>query len=336
MNPTQPAAYPEADANAHAQALARARRDVKDLRSFYFSFAAYVPVCTGLWVLNAATLGPGEEIWWAIYPTAGWGLSLVAWGAFRWGRAHWDFFGPEWEERKVQALMARSNIRRLSTEKALVTAQLRTLQAQIEPHFLFNTLANVQSLIRRQPEVAQSMLDQFITYLRQSLSASRAQTGTLGQEVELLRNYLGILQIRMGARLRFELDVPADLSGTPLAPMLLQPLVENAVQHGLEPKLEGGQVRVQARAQSRAGRAGLSVVVADDGLGVGAGAAPRTRDGAGGGTGKGAVGGVGLSNLRERLALLYDGQAQIDLVDAQPGTEVRLWLPIPHPEAVGS
>ena len=207
----------------------------------------------------------------------------------------------------AEAERERARARALAAEKQALDAQLRTLQAQIEPHFLFNTLANVASLIDAAPAEARRMLEQLIALLRASLSASRATSATLAQELELLHAYLDILAIRMGRRLRYRIDVPAELGAQPLPPLLLQPLVENAIKHGLEPKLAGGTVLVGARLRGDA----FEITVDDDGLGFRPGPAA----------------GVGLSNLRERLASLYGERARLAVEDLQPGTRVRVTLP---------
>jgi signal transduction histidine kinase len=195
-------------------------------------------------------------------------------------------------------------------EKRLIEAQLRMLQAQIEPHFLFNTLANVQSLIDASPATAKKMLALFNDYLRASLARTRGSKGTVQQEFDLLAAYLGILQIRMGERLAFRLDCPTDLRDCAFPPMLLQPLIENAVRHGLEPKVEGGEVTVTV---SRTG-GWLRLEVRDNGLGL-----PASVSGHG----------VGLSNVRERLSSLYDGKARFELCgQAGGGTLARLELPL--------
>jgi signal transduction histidine kinase len=295
---------------AYETALAQARKQVQAMREFYLHAAIYAIVITGLWIFNALS----SKFWWVQWPTFGWGIGLAVHGMTVFaGRS---FFGAEWQQRKVAELMARENLRVVTSEKERVHAQLRLLQAQIEPHFLFNTLANVHSLIERRPAEASVMLDHFIAYLRESLAASRAQQGTLAQEFALLRHYLELVRIRMGRRLAFALDLPADLAHEPLAPMLLQPLVENSVRHGLEPKVEGGRVAVQARRDG----AMLVIEVHDDGLGFGA-----QPDSAGTG--------VGLAHTRERLAVLYDGRATVEVTDAQPGTRVTLRLPLQHPAA---
>ncbi|MFL6630984.1 MAG: sensor histidine kinase [Massilia sp.] len=198
-------------------------------------------------------------------------------------------------------------------ERQALQAQLRLLQAQIEPHMLFNTLANLQGLIAIDPQQASRMLDHLIQYLRATLSATRAETTTLAQEFEAAEAYLGLMAVRMGARLAYRVDLPPELRGARLPAMLLQPLVENAIIHGLEPKIEGGAVTVEASA-----RAGLlEICVSDTGLGL-----DGTRTGA-----KGT--GVGVTTTRERLQVLYGTRAALTLVPARPhGVLARLTLPL--------
>ena len=292
-------------AQRHDEALRRARKRVKEIRSFYASGAMYCLVIPCLWAINLISGGP----LWAHWPMIGWGIGLTVHGLTVFaGRS---FFGSEWEEKKVEEIMVREKLKVVSGEKQLVQAQMRMLQAQIEPHFLFNTLATIQSLISRSPDKANLMMDNFIAYLRQSLSASRAQVGTVKQEFDLLRHYLELLKIRMGDRLRFDLDLADDLDSAPLAPMLLQPVVENAIKHGLEPKVEGGTVRVSARREGEQ----MVLCVKDDGLGF-----SDHADSSGEG--------VGLSNLRERIAVLYDGRATLTVAEANPGTEITICVPL--------
>jgi len=206
------------------------------------------------------------------------------------------------------AELERERTRAERVEREATLANLRALQAQIEPHFLFNTLANVTSLIDREPATAKRMLDSFIRFLRASLAATRMEHTTLSDEAELIAAFLQVLQVRMGSRLRYTVDVPADLGAFTLPPMLLQPIVENAIRHGLEPKVEGGEVAFRAR------REGGDVVIeiADTGVGF----APTTR------------GGVGLANLRDRLKLLYGDRAALAIGENAPaGTRVTLRLP---------
>jgi hypothetical protein len=289
----------------HDEALRRARKRAKEIRSFYMSATMYAIVIPTLWIVNLST---GTKIW-AHWATFGWGIGLTIHGLSVFaGRS---FFGSEWEERKVEELMARENLKLVSGEKQLVQAQMRMLQAQIEPHFLFNTLATIQSLIAKTPDKAELMMDNFIAYLRQSLSASRSQEGTVKQEFDLLRHYLDLLKIRMGARLDYELDIAPGLEREPLAPMLLQPVVENAIKHGLEPKVEGGRVKVSATRSDNL----MLLRVTDNGLGFAEQADSKGQ-------------GVGLANLRERLAVLYDGAAALTIADAKPGTDITLSVPL--------
>ena len=217
------------------------------------------------------------------------------------------FFSRERSARAEAALQGeRLRAERIEREAAL--ANLRALQAQIEPHFLFNTLANVTSLVDPDPAAAKRMLESFIRFLRSSLAATRTRETTLGQERELIAAYLDVLQIRMGPRLRYRVEVPAELASFALPPMLLQPVVENAIGHGLEPKIDGGEVHVCAYREGKH----VVVDVADTGVGFGA----STR------------GGVGLTNLRERLAALYGAGASLEILDNVPGgTLVRVRLP---------
>ena len=193
-------------------------------------------------------------------------------------------------------------------EREATLANLRALQAQIEPHFLFNTLANVASLVDTDPARAKHMLESFNRFLRASLAATRTETTTLGADSELIAAYLDVLQVRMGKRLGYRIDVPPDLAGFALPPMLLQPVVENAIRHGLEPKVEGGEVAISARREGSQVR----VDVADTGVGFGA----TTR------------GGLGLANLRDRLRLLYGERASLAITENHPaGTRVSIALP---------
>ncbi|PHV11587.1 sensor histidine kinase [Chitinimonas sp. BJB300] len=213
---------------------------------------------------------------------------------------------------RLEAAYHAEQAKRGSQDKMLMQAQLRMLQAQIEPHFLFNTLASVQSLIDVSPIMAKQMLGLFNDYLRGSLARTRDAKATVRQELELLRTYLGILQIRMADRLHFEIDCPDTLQDALLPPMLLQPLVENAIRHGLEPKVAGGTVRITVH--SEAGQ--LIADVCDDGLGLPAGVYGD---------------GVGLTNVHARLGTLYGSQAQLALrAQAGGGVCARVNLPLEH------
>ena len=201
-------------------------------------------------------------------------------------------------------LVFNARARQVEAETRAAEAQLRLLQGQIEPHFLFNTLANVIGLIDHDAAKARAMLESFTDYLRTSLGSLRHGQATLGSELELARTYLCLLQTRMEDRLQFSIDADPALADVPLPPLLLQPLVENAIHHGLEPKVEGGQVRVTTRREG----AVLVLQVADNGLGLHA--PQRRRSGAG----------MALVNLRERLQAQYGNAASLVLSEAEPGT----------------
>ena len=199
-------------------------------------------------------------------------------------------------------------------QRRATEAQLRLLQAQIEPHFLFNTLANVHSLMDHDLPKARQMLASFTDYLRASLGSLRSEQSAVAQELELARNYLELLKGRMEDRLRFSIEADEAARAQPLPPLLLQPLVENAVVHGLEPSIHGGSVHV--RAQVREGR--LVLEVHDDGRGPDAAPRPGSRAGAG----------VALANIRERLLTRYGGGATLEVQAAHPGTLARITLPM--------
>jgi signal transduction histidine kinase len=237
------------------------------------------------------------------------GVSALLFTVFATGAATL-FFGGRDRLSQARAEAAMEKARAETVERQALQAQLQLLQAQIEPHMLFNTLANLQGLIALDPVKAQAMLDQLILYLRATLSAARAQSTTLGQEFALLDAYLGLMSVRMGARLSFALDLPEDLRGRELPPMLLQPLVENAVAHGVEPNVAGGHVQVTARAAGGC----LELLVSDTGRGLDAGPGkPGT--------------GLGLANIRERLRGMYGERASLSLEAAPQGAVARIILP---------
>ncbi len=216
----------------------------------------------------------------------------------------------------VAVLFFWERARKEAIERLAAEAQLRLLQAQIEPHFLFNTLANLQALIGTDPGRARSMLDHLNVYLRAALTAARRERNTLEDEFALLRGYLEIIAIRMDRRLRYRLELPEAFAGAEVPPMLLQPLVENAVKHGLEPKVEGGEIAVAASAAGGV----LTLRVADSGVGLGGAPTSGTR--------------AGIAQVRERLAALYGGAASLDIA-ANPagGVTATLALPLALPFA---
>lgn len=197
-----------------------------------------------------------------------------------------------------RVLSAETSAEMESLRRQVTEAQLQTLQAQVEPHFLFNTLAAVEHLTETDPPRATVMMQHLIAFLRGSLPDMREQHSSLGREVDLCRSYLAIMQIRMEDRLTVSIDVPESLRGLSFPPMMLQSLVENSIKHGLEPKPAGGAIALSARLQN--GR--LRVTVADTGLGI-AENAPQ---------------GVGLGNIRDRLMRLYGNSAALVLAPNAP------------------
>jgi len=205
-------------------------------------------------------------------------------------------------ETLAQEAAARSEAQRLAIE-----AQLRLLRAQLEPHMLFNSLANVRSLMREDVERAESMIDQLIVYLRSALAASQTESVALSREFTQLRAYLEIMALRMGPRLSYRLELPAALERTEVPPLLLQPLVENAIKHGLEPKVGHGSIEVVAQAMPT----GIEIRVTDSGLGLpdGDDDAPSARPG---------NTSYGLQHVRERLRVLYGPAARLSLERREP------------------
>ncbi|MBU1438865.1 MAG: histidine kinase [Gammaproteobacteria bacterium] len=204
--------------------------------------------------------------------------------------------------------------RRLLAEyrQADTQAQLMFLQAQIEPHFLFNTLANVHSLITFNPQQAQTMLTHFNSYLRASLQRTRRPLSTLHHEIELIEKLLEIARIRLGDRLSYNIDIAPDLHGKLLPPLLLQPLVENALAHGIEPSLIQGHVRVYAEVHEGQ----LCLKVTDNGVGL-EGQTLQSSSG------------IGLANVRKRLHHLYGDKARLALYENVPhGCISELCLPL--------
>ncbi|HEY4065331.1 MAG TPA: histidine kinase [Burkholderiaceae bacterium] len=190
--------------------------------------------------------------------------------------------------------------------------QLKLLESQLEPHMLFNTLANLRVLIGIDPTRAQLMLDQLIGFLRATLSASRASQHPLSAEFARLADYLALMKIRMGERLQTRFELPPDLAAAPVPPLLLQPLVENCIKHGLEPNVAGGRVEVSARREGET----LVLQVRDTGAGLSQASGDGTR--------------FGLVQVRERLATLYGDGASLTLQaasDAEGGTLATIRLP---------
>ncbi len=277
--------------------LPRLRRMGRRARGFYFSGIPLVGVAVGmplglswadagwLWVLR-----DGDANTVAASLLLSTMIGLLFWGGF--------------------TLKARQ----LRAEQQAAEAALKLLQGQIEPHFLFNSLANVVGLIEVEPARARALLESFIAYLRASLGGLRQDNRTMADELTLVRAYVDVLRHRMEDRLTVDLNVPAALLPLPLPALLIQPLVENAIRHGLEPKVEGGHLQVSARAEGST----LIIEVIDDGLGL---------------TGNPGTAGSGtaLANIRERLWQQFGTDASLTLAPGEAGRGVcaRLTLPLP-------
>ena len=218
---------------------------------------------------------------------------------------------------EVKAAQATETAEAESLKRQVVEARMAAMQAQVEPHFLFNTLASIDHLIETDPARASKMQKNLIALLRASMPTMREANGAgmsgvrdLGRELAVIRPYLEILQVRMEERLATDIQVPDGLLSAEFPPMMIQTLVENAIKHGLEPKAEGGTLRLKAEIV----HGKLQVTVADTGLGFGKAATAGT--------------GVGLANIRERLQLLYGPKATLTVAENQPsGTVVTITVP---------
>jgi signal transduction histidine kinase len=189
-------------------------------------------------------------------------------------------------------------LKRILIEKEKLNADLKLLQAQVEPHFLFNTLSNILSLLEHEPETGRQMLENLTQYLRTSLIQSRRPVNRLADEIDMIQTYLDIYKIRMGKRLSYTLDIPENVRNLEIPPMILQPLVENALKHGLEPKIEGGEIRIRACRKKDM----LTLEISDTGMGI------KEKSEAG----------VGTGNIRKRLASLFGGRASLSFEDMTP------------------
>ena len=221
------------------------------------------------------------------------------------------FFMLKFREAWARAQMLKAEADRTQLSKQAIEAELKLMQAQVEPHFLFNTLASVQYLIETDPPQAAKLLNHLLSYLRAAVPQLRTASATLGQELALADAYLSVLRMRMGQRLVYDIVASDELRAHPFPPALLITVVENAVTHGIEPQAEGGSIRIEAL---RAGER-LVVSVIDTGRGLSANAATAGN-------------GVGLANVRERLAALFDGRGRFTLEDVAPHG-VRATIEVP-------
>lgn len=202
----------------------------------------------------------------------------------------------------------RANIAQAQRDAA--ESRLKLLEAQLEPHMMFNTLANLRVLIATDTPRAQAMLDHLIAYLRATLGGARTKLHALEDEFARLEDYLEIMAVRMGPRLRYTLDLPDALRTANVPPLLLQPLVENAIRHGLEPQVSGGHIQVRASQQSGPDGPLLLLEVTDTGVGL---EAPLQRGAQSPGSH------FGLTQVRERLSTLYGAQGTLELIAGSAG-----------------
>jgi len=199
-------------------------------------------------------------------------------------------------------------LKRSALEKEKLNADLKLLQAQVEPHFLFNTLSNILSLLEHEPKTGKEMLENLTQYLRTSLIQSRKPVNRLADEIKMIQTYLDIYKIRMDKRLSYEMDIPENVLNQKIPPMILQPLVENAIKHGLEPKIQGGKITIRARKNDDM----LILEISDTGMGI------KEKSAAG----------VGTGNIQKRLAALFGDRATLSFEDMTPeGLKIIVEIP---------
>jgi signal transduction histidine kinase len=218
-------------------------------------------------------------------------------------------------ERDAARSLHSARLAQVEVERQIIEARLKALQAQIEPHFLFNALASVMRLYEREPAKGHALMDNLIDYLRSATSGARRRETSLGEEIALGRSFLAIFQVRMGQRLQLRITVPSELESAMIPPLMLGTLIENAIKHGIGPRASGGTLSVCARRREDQ----LEVQVGDDGIGF------RARSGRG----------VGLANIRARLETLFSAHGTLDLA-ANPGGGVTATIRLPFRLAAGS
>jgi LytS/YehU family sensor histidine kinase len=211
-------------------------------------------------------------------------------------------------ERDAQRRLHRTRLAQVEIEKQVAESRLRLLQAQIEPHFLFNSLASVKRLYEREPGKGRALLRNMTDYLHLATNGARQKDARLGDEIALARSFLAIFQVRMGGRLRVQVDVPAGLESALVPPLMVGTLVENAIKHGIGPRASGGTLSLSASAREGL----LEIGVADDGVGF------KARSGFG----------VGLANIRARLETLFASAGELELAtNAEGGITATIRLP---------
>ncbi len=231
-------------------------------------------------------------------------------GNFIFGGVMISFFVSKARIAEAKRIVLEERMKLLDMKYMTIETELRLLQAQIEPHFLFNTLSNIMSLIDTNPDKAKIMMEYFSAFLRASLHISRDKTITIAQEMELIRSYLDIHSVRMGNRLSYTIDIPDSLLECRLPPLLIQPLVENSLKHGLEPKIEGGEITIKGEHEGNA----IAITIADSGIGIN----ENTRGN-----------GIGLENIRKRIQMFCNGDGRLILEKNKP-SGVKAIIEIPY------
>jgi len=266
--------------------------------------------------VSIATLFLDNAVTAAIFQQSGtWSRLAIASLVF--GTAIGYYFYAQAHISETRRALEAEAMRRAKRERDLAEARLKLLQGQIEPHFLFNVHSNILSLMESQPEEAKVMLEALTQYLRGSLRHLRQPLVTLQDEIALLESYLSIQSIRMGKRLSYQIDLPTALADTLIPPLLIQPLVENALIHGLEPSVEGGHIHISAQQSDNS----LLIEVRDSGLGF----QEPTHEG------------IGLENIRDRLKRGYAEAGRLEIRENKPrGILARIRLPLEHNEVATS
>ncbi len=268
------------------------------MQQFLNPYVAAIPItalglCFGLTIGGVLITGSP----WYFFQNDFSGLVLAAF----FGIVGFVLFSTRARLEQTAADLARANLETERQERLVMETEIKLLQAQIEPHFLFNTLSNVAGLIRTDPEAAEETLHNLTTLLRSSLKRTREAVTTIQQELDIARAYLEIQKIRMQGRLEYTIDIDSSLNDVPLQPLLVQPLVENAIKHGIDPMEDGGTIHITTRANGPY----VEIEIADTGGG------PDTSTPTAGS-------GTGLMNVRKRLATLYGDTAQLVLSENSP------------------
>jgi sensor histidine kinase YesM len=222
------------------------------------------------------------------------------------------------EQHRLTASHHKRELAAMRLQKDETALRLGVLQAQVEPHFLFNTLASLRSLVRQDPALAETTIDALVDHLRATIPKMRDDTGklasTLGQQLDICSSYLKLMQVRMGSRLSYEINVPTHFREYEFPPLMLISLVENAIKHGIETKPGEGSIQIHAeKIVTSAGEGKLKVSVLDNGPGLSAGLG----------------GGLGLANIREQLKARFANAAKLDIgTHSTGGTIASVELPL--------